>query len=344
MATPLGENNGYVPSFEASKRLQVDFSRNPNKFALNQYIQVVPVTKDSGYYLKMDVEEAGRIVNSGLEFAWPDGAPAPSGNPNQRTFDFKLFQTQRKAYPWQLGDKGVKQSDIKIVDAHSAANAQKAITQRTVDAITMFTTTGNHDSGHVIDVSVIATGTWGQSTTQRGTIKKSIRTMQEQLLDDTLAAIDEEDLVLVISSGLASEISQSQEIVDYIKQSPLALEQIRGKMSGSNANAMYDLPATLYGVKLVVEKTRKVTNRRGATRAVSSVLANGTPFMTARPGSLEGQYGAPSFSGGTVFVFEDMKVETFRDRKDRRQQGRIVDDYGFELTAPAACGMFQNAA
>jgi len=151
-------------------------------------------------------------------------------------------------------------------------------------------------------------------------------------------------LVLVISSGLASEISQSQEIVDYIKQSPLALEQIRGEMSGSNANAMYDLPATLYGVKLVVEKTRKVTNRRGATRAVSSVLANGTPFMTARPGSLEGQYGAPSFSGGTVFVFEDMKVETFRDRKDRRQQGRIVDDYGFELTAPAACGMFQNAA
>jgi hypothetical protein len=344
MVTPLGESNGFVPSHEASKRLVVDFSRAPSKFALNQYIQVVNVKESVGYYAVMDREEAGRLVNGGAEFSWPDGAPAPSGNPHQREFRFETFRTQRKAYPWTLGSKGEKQNTLNIIQAMSAANAQKAMTRRTLDVCTAFTTTGNHDAGHVIDVSAFSSGTWLQSTTARGDIKRSIRTMQEKILDDTWASVDEEDLILVINSALASGISQSQEIVDYVKRSPLALEQIKGTMSGKNANAMYDLPVTLYGVKLVVEKTRMSTNRRGATRAVSQVLPTATPFMTARPGSLEGQHGAPSFSGQTLFSFEEMKVETFNDRKNRRIEGRIVDDYDNVLTAPAACGMFQNVA
>ncbi|MCP4783366.1 MAG: hypothetical protein GY903_01160 [Fuerstiella sp.] len=341
--TVLGANNAFVPSHASSKRMMVDYSRNIKKFALNQYIQVVPVDEGKGYYLEMDHEEAGRIVNDGKEFAWPDGAPAPSGNPHQREFEFKIFQTHREAYPYALGDKGLKQASFPLLDATAAANGQKAMTRRTKDVCDMFTTTGNHIAAHVIDVSTLSTGTWGQSTTQRQTIKKSIRTLQELMLDATLAAIEEEDLILVINSALAKTLSESQEIVDYIKRSPVALAQIKGELNKGNANAMYDLPKQLYGINLVVEKTRKVTSKRGATRAVSQVLASGTPFMTARPGSLIGQYGAPSFSGGTCFVFEEMKVETFRDKKNRRTEGRVVDDYAVVATAPAAMGMFQNA-
>jgi hypothetical protein len=341
--TVLGSDNAFVPSHASSKRMMVDYSRNIKEFALNQYIQVVPCDEAKGYYLELDHEEAGRIVNGGTEFAWPDGAPAPSGNPHQREFEFKLFQTHREAYPYALGDRGLKQASFPLLDATAAGNGQKAMTRRTQDACDLFTTTGNHIAAHVVDVSTLSTGTWGQSTTQRQTIKKSIRTLQELMLDATLAAIKEEDLVLVINSALAKNLSESQEIVDYIKRSPLAMAQIRGELSKGNANSMYDLPEKLYGVNLVVEKTRKITSKRGATRAVSQVLASGTPFMTARPGSLVGQYGAPSFSGGTCFVFEEMKVETFRDKKNRRTEGRVVDDYTFVATAPAAMGMFQNA-
>jgi hypothetical protein len=341
--TVLGAENAFVPSHASSKRMMVDYSRSIKSFALNNYIQIVPVDESKGYYLEMDHEESGRIINDGKEFAWPDGAPAPSGNPHQREFEFKLFQTHREAYPYALGDKGLKQASFPLLDATAAGNGQKAMTRRTQDVCNMFTTTANHLAAHVIDVSAISTGTWSQSTTQRQTIKRSIRTLQELMLDATLAAIDEEDLVLVISSAKANGISQSQEIVDYIKRSPVALSQLKGDLSSKNPNLMYDLPTHLYGIKLCVEKTRKVTSKRGAARAVSQVLASSTPFMTARPGSLVGQYGAPSFSGGTLFVFEEMKVETFRDKKNRRTEGRVVDDYKEVATAPAAMGMFQNA-
>ena len=342
--TALGENNAFVPSHEGSKRLMVNYSRNVKKFAVNKYMQIVPVDNSLAYYLEMDVEAAGRVMTTDdSDIVWPDGAPAPSGNPNQREFEFIPFKTRRLALPFNLGDKGVKQASWDIVGSHSDANAQNMMTRRTQRACNLFTTEANHQSGHVIDVSTIATGTWRQSTTQRQTIKRSIRTLQEKLLDATLAAIKEDDLQLVINSDLAAGLSECQEIVDYIKGSPLALAQVKGELTASNDNSMYDLPAKLYGVNLVVEKTRKATNKRGATRAVSQVLASSTPFMTARPGSLVGTYGSPSFSGGTFFVFEELKVETFRDRKNRRTEGRTVDDYKDVLTAPAACGMFKNA-
>lgn len=342
MPTALGENNGYVKNHEASGRMVVDYSRAPSKFALNKYVKVQPVQQSTGYYARLDREEMGRVVNSGDEFVWPDGAAAPSGNPHQREFEFEVFKTKRHAYPWTLGEKGNKQDTLKIQDRMASSNAQKAMTKRTQDVVRGFTTPANHEAGHVIDVSAFSTGTWAQSTTQRGDIKRSIRTMQELLLDATLASVNEEDFILVISSLLASEISQCQEIVDYIKRSPIAINQIRGDMSSGNPNAMYDLPKSLYGIDLVVEKTRKATNRRKAARNVEQVLAGDTPFMTARPGGVEGIAGDSNFSGGTLFVFEEMKVETFRDKKNRRVEGRIVDDYGFELTAPASCGMFQN--
>ena len=342
--TTLGESNGFVPSHEASKRLVTDYSRNPKKFALNEYIQIVPCSQDQGYYLEMDVETAGRVTTTDdSDILWPDGAAAPSGNTNQREFEFTLFKTKRRALPFTLGDKGVAQATFPVVAAHSTANAQNMMTRRTIQVCNMFTTVGNYDASHVIDVSTLSTGTWDQSTTARQTIKKSIMTMQEVLLDATLAAIEEADVVLVISSAKAKGIAESQEIVDYVKGSPDALAEIKGELRGQNKNSIYGLPSNLYGVKLVVEKTRRVTSRRGATRATAQALAAATPFMTARPGSLVGQYGAPSFSGGTLFVYEEMKVETFRDRKNRRTEGRTVDDYAAVLTAPAAAGMFQNA-
>jgi hypothetical protein len=60
-----GGNNTFVKDLDASGRLITEFSRNPDEFALNSYIQLSNVQKAAGYYLKITPEEAARRSSFG---------------------------------------------------------------------------------------------------------------------------------------------------------------------------------------------------------------------------------------------------------------------------------------
>ena len=62
---PSGSNT-YIPSFDATGQLVVSFSRNPKDFPLNKCITITPVKKSSGYYLKLNAEQAARVTNTKL--------------------------------------------------------------------------------------------------------------------------------------------------------------------------------------------------------------------------------------------------------------------------------------
>lgn len=337
--------NAFIRDHDASNKMVIDFARNINKFAVNKYTQVIPVKKIAGYYLEMTIEEAGRIVYDDLRnFVWYDGQAAPEGNEGTESFQYKPFETTRYAYPFLLGDLTIDQASWNILAQHSSIKSRQAMTARTQKAITEIMTDANYDASHVLDIPSISgnSGKWSQSTTARQDIKRSLNTAAEVILDDTLAAIELDDLIVTISSGLAAEISEAQEIVDYIKGSPESLAQIKGELPGQNA--MYGLPDRLYGFPILVEKTRKVTTRKGATTARSSVLPKATPFMVARPGGLVGVADAPNFSTCVCFAFEEMTVETLRDAPNRRTQGRVVENWAYKMVAPVSGIKFKNAA
>lgn len=341
-----GGNNTFVPSHEASGKLVVDYARNPKKFAVNQYTQVKQIDKSAAYYLKADFDEGGRVLDDeSLDSLWTDGDNAPGGRDGTSGHEYLPILTARRVFPFTLGDKAVKQATWDIVAQHAARQAQKAMTVRTMLAIRPVLTTGNHISGHVIDVSAVSgnTGTWAASTSNRQDIKRTLNTARDRIIQDSLGAIEVDDLVLVINPTLARQLAECQELVEYIKSSPFALAEIKGELQGSNQNVNFGLPSSLYGVKLIVEKTVRVTSRKRATKATSYVLPTATPFMTVRPGSLEAPFGGPNFSGVTGFFYEEMTTETKNDRDNRRTSGRVVEDYQYVLTAPEGAVMFQNA-
>ena len=345
-ATFPGGQNTFVPNHEASGKLVVDFSRNPKKFDLNKYVQVVPVKQTIGYYLLMTVEEAGRIINTNLsDFAWPDGNDAPTGTDGTESFVWQPFRTERFNYSAKLGDIAAGQADWDILNQHAAIKAQQAMTARSQKVLTALTTTGNYAASHTSAVASITgnTGTWAASTTARQDIKRSLNYAADLILRDTLAGVDVNDLQIVLSPTCASSVALSQEIVDHIKGSPEALAQIRGELPGQNA--IFGLPNRLYGFNVVVEKTVKVTSKKGATRATSYVLGSTTPFMCARPGGLVGVAGAPSFSTCTVFVYEqdELSVETLDDRINRRKLIRVIDNFHAVMTAPVSGFLFTSA-
>lgn len=341
-----GDANTYVASHEASGKLVVDFSRNPSKFAVNKYAQITPVEKTQGYYLRMTVEQAGRILNSDLrDFLWPDNAPAPEHNDEAETHEFLPYRTKRYTYGFSLGDLTIDQASWDIVAQNARIQAQRAMTARTMAVVTLLETTGNYESGHNLDATTITgnTGRWDQSTTARTDIKRSIVAGMDLILDKTLSAVDPDDLMIVMSDKTAGYVALSQEIHDYIKGSPEALAQIRGELP--NDNVIYGLPAKLYGVPIHVEKSRRVTSFKGAaTTTRAKVMTPGAAYLIARPGGMTGVEGSPSFSTVTLFVQEEMTVETNKDVNNRRTKGRVVENFAAVMTAPATAVRFHTVS
>lgn len=338
-------HDGYIPDHESTGKLVVDFSRNVKDFALPNYTQIVPVQKMDGRYLEMTVEEAGRILNTDLaEFDWPDGAVAPRGFDNTEYHEFKAYRCKRRAYPTTLGDLTLDQASWDMAAQYQAIRAQQAMTARTQAVITEFTTSGNYASSHTSAVASISgnTGNWAASTTARQDIKRSLIHAVQVIEKDTLSAVAPDQFILVISPGCAKSLAVSQEIVDYIKGSPDAWAWVKGDLSKQNRNIAYGLPPTLYGFDVYVERTVKVTSRKGATTARSYVLPDATPFMCARVGGLEGKWG-PSFSTVSLMMMEEMTVENLKDKNNRLTDIRVVENYDVVMTAPATGFLFTSA-
>lgn len=336
--------NVFVRDHAASGKMVVDFARNIKEFAVNQYMQIVPVKKTEGLYLKMTVEEAGRIqATDGANFLWADGQPAPEGNDGLESHEYLPYRTVRRAFPFLLGDLTIDQATWNILAQHSSIKSRQAMTMRTQLGISAMTDSSNYDSTHYVDVTAISgnTGAWNESTAARQDIKRSLNYAAELILKDTLNGVKLDDLMVVIGPNLAAGMAECQEIVDYLKHSPDALAQVRGELPGKNV--LFGLPDKLYGYPICVEATYKVTTKKGATTARSAVLSSNTPFMCSRPGGLVGVADAPNFSTGVLFVQEEMTVETLRDAPNRRTLGRVVENLAPAVVAPASGVLFTGA-
>jgi hypothetical protein len=339
-----GESNTYVPNHEATGNLVIGFSRNPDDFPLNQYVQLKPVTKDQGFYLRVTTEEAGRILSTDLaEFVWPDGADRPQNNDGTESFGYLPYKTKRLDYPYKLGDKSREQADWAISETHKSIKAQQAMTARTVSAHAILGSDSNFEAAHVAVVANISgnTGPWDASTVARQDIKRSLNYAATQILKSTLSVVRKKDLRLVLDVDTAHQISECQEIVDHIKGSPEAYSQVKGE---TGKWSQYGLPDKLYGYSVVVEDTVKVTSRRGASSATRDFVATaGRAYLLARPGSLVAPAGdGPNFSTICAFLYEEMTVEEFRDAKNRRLEGHVVDDFGMVVTASASGFVFKD--
>lgn len=339
-----GQSNTYIRQHDATGNLVVHYSRNIKNFPLNRYVQLREVTKDTGLYLQITSEEAGRIVGGNLnEFVWPDGSDRPERNAGWEQFRFLDYRCQRFDYDFQIGYKAQKQADWDILATGAATKAQQAMTARTRAVQQVLYDTNNWDSTHVASVSAGITGnsgTWELSTTQRGDIKRSLNYGANLIRKDTLAVVRKDDLMLVMNPVTAQRVGESQEIRDYIKGSEDAWKEV---INQEGRYSEYGLPNKLYGYEVVVEDSVMVTSVRGDTVVRSDVMADDIAFLLARPGGLVASVeNGPSWSTCMLFMFEEMTVETLSDDKNRKVAGHVVEDFAPVMTSPVSGFYFQN--
>jgi hypothetical protein len=339
---PAGSNT-FVP---VPNGTVIDFSRDPSKFAINRYAQIVPVKKTVGLYLEMTVEEAGRMIGTDpTEFDWPDGRDAPDNDDGTESFNWRDYRTARKLFGAKLGDLAVDQSEWNIENQHVRIKSQQAMTYRTLKAASILTTAGNYDSTHRSAVSDINGngGNFAASTTARQDIKRSLMYAAEVIMKDTLSAVEPSALKVVMSPYAARQIALSQEFVDHVKGSPEAYAQFRGELPGRNT-MFGGMPDKLYGFDIEVEAASKVTSRKGATRAASWIWPDTSIAMVSRVGELVAKEG-PNFTTCCLFIYDkdDMAVEVKHDTDNRVRKVRVIDHFVAKMVAPVSGFLFQNA-
>lgn len=337
--TMPASSNTYVPVALAKDKLVVDFARDPKRFKVAQYTQVVPVERDTGYYLYLDPDEAGRILNSDArDFVWYDGADARRSHAGTQEFEFRPYRTQRYILDFQIGWKAARQASWEIVARHAAAKAQQAMTLRTQLAANVLLDSTQYASDHVINATS-GFGAWSSSTQTNMYVLKTLTAAAEKILDDTLGMVTKDDLVLVMGSGLAKKIAAAPELTEMIKYQA-GFDFLRG--ASERTNVSYGVPESLYGFKVVVDETRKVTSKKGGTRAVSSIWPDNQAVLLARPGGMEGAANVINFAACCLFMYEEMTVEQKDDPDNRRISGRVVEDYDVRMVAPAAAVLITN--
>lgn len=375
-----GAYNSFIPNHEATGNLVTSFSRNVSDFALNKYVTYQNVDKTTGYFAKMAFEQAARLPQSDLsDFSWGESNDAPTGNWQKELMSWDTYTTNRYAFPFQLGDLFVGQASWNVISQYAAIVAAQAMTGRTLLTYTSLDTSANWINANAANGQWYAyAGTTGGGSTgalyylgvsggttsttsglagvAAGTsnnplMKKLIIAAVKQMNKYTLGVLKPSQFALVMSPDLALQLAVSEELQDFLKQSPVSYGMVNsGNVDQSIGNgSKWGLADTLYGLPVIVDDTVRITAKKKGTgqttpAATGSYIWGNSLAIIARPGALNGgPIGSPSFSAIHLFFKEEMTVETMHDVNNRRVDGRVVENYAVKPVSTAGVFFVENA-
>lgn len=360
MATPryLSANNGFLP---VATQQVVAFIRDPAQFKINRYVQNVRSPGPNAAYMKLDRHHPARVTSDAI-FRWADGDKSPSGHHNLANFSWQPFQTERRAYPFTMGNQAVKAAQTiggwDPAAAHAKIVAQQAITNRTNQIITTLETVANWPTANTAEVSALTDGggAWDNSSSIETdanfcTIKKSLMEAMLRINKGTNAKVQFSDMRLLISPGCAAAMSNTGEIHAYMKSSSHSRPVIEGMLG--NPNEQWGLPAHLYGFEIIVEDCVIVTDKPyvgdSTEPAHAYVKADDTALLVTRQGALDAPFGAPNFSTIQCYWYSErsddggeLEIEVRTDDWNRFMEGRCVEQFCPELAAAPTGFLFQN--
>jgi len=351
IAYPSGTST-FVPQWDASGKLAIGFSRDPKKFPLMKWAQLIQSDKNVGYYLRLDMTEASRVVDP-TDYVWARAAEAPHREDGLAGFELKEFRTTRYMYGVPMDADMVDQADWDVKLIHMQVHAHKLMTARTIRMLAQlgtaanFTTAGTSDpemtADHTATAASFAGGVLDTSSTTNGYIKKFFDKASVLINLDTNGVVVPSQLQALMNPNTARLIAESPELRDYIKSSPAAEHEIR---TGSSPNATYGpgLPTSLYGIPIIVDNTVRVSSKKGQTLAKAFAFPDQQIAIVSRVGELEGNIKTPNYSTASIFWYRDeMTVEEKYDADNRRYMYRLVEDTKEVITCPLSGFLLTSA-
>lgn len=337
-----GPNNGYIPSATGQV---VAFIRQPDKFKMNNYVQLISHTEPVGEYAVLGRDEAVRVVTD-KEYSWEDAADMPSGDAYKSRFDTKEFSCKRRAYPWRVGKVTEDTATLwkpKITQMGEAIS--QAMTNRTWQIIQIIETAANWGA-FTNNANALngGRGKWSTASDDPNSpnynaIGETFLAVAQNINLYTNSVVQIQDIICVVSPGLARAMAMSPEMRNYLRESRFAQEQQTGM---PNINQLWGLPPTYMGIKIVVEDAARVSERPKvsgveATTNRNYIKSDSSAVFCSRPGGLDGEYGTKSFSTIQVFYYKDLlRVKQEYDSWNEYMKGAVVEYFVPKIAAAPA--------
>lgn len=330
----LSFSNGFIP--EATGQA-IAYVRNKNKFKLNNYIQIVKCPSPVAVYAVLDPDQPVRVVNDSL-FAWPDGQPRPKPQNNTGNFVWNEVRVNRRDYGYVVGNQAINSAKgwnpKAFFNASILSQAMTNVTQRFMTLVENTANWGaNTASANALNGGA---GNWTTASSDPASpnylaIQKSITQAILNIVRGTSGMVTVDELIGIISPGLALQMANTSEIHDYLAKQVGSLAVLEGKEPRMNEH--YLLPEYLYGLKLCVEDAVRVTEQPNASMTPATtnrvfIKQDTSAAIVSRPGALDGEYGSPSFSTlQRYFYLYEMAIESFEEQKDKLWESHVVDQF-----------------
>jgi hypothetical protein len=337
MATPtlsmLSWANGFVP--EASGEL-VAFARDESQWAINKYVQYVPVPVPAGLFWQLGRDEfvrneGGTVAPTALGGgggsalkAWEPGDEIPYGHGQKVPFVLQEYHCNYRTEPWICSHDEIDLAQVfspKLV--YTRAAVTKMLTDRTNRIAGILTNTANFGT-HTNSANAInggrgpwSTGSDDPSSPSYLAIYRTLVAMYRQIHLDTNGVVRRDDLHTVVSPDLAIAMAGSPEMVNYCRES-----SVSQKLLEEGYDPQYQrwgLPERYKGFHFVVEDAPIVTANvtLGAAggglpnQPIQAAESSSRQFiwpssiatMVSRVGKLDGEFGSKSYSSFQVFHY-----------------------------------------
>lgn len=351
MATPrfLSPTNGFIP--EATGQA-IAYVRDPNRFKLNQYVQLVNAPKPLVVYATLDPDQPARVPTSDM-FRWAPGNYRPRGTNNMGNFVWNEVLCERYDYGYTVDYQSIDAADGWNPRAFfNAIILQQAMTNVTQRFIDMMETPGNW-SGNTADANTLngGAGTWDQGSDDPASvhylaIQKSVLTAAKNITLATNGMMSIKDMILVVSPGLAEAMANTSEIHSYLAKQERSIRVLKGEEPDMSAE--WGLPQPFCGMKVVVEDAvivRELPNALGTPATTNRVWVKDdqSANIVSRVGGVNGNYGSPSASTLQRYFYKyEMAVEAFDEPKHKLYETHVVDQFKEILAAPRSGYLITN--
>lgn len=341
-----GASNVFIPSYDGigSGKLVVDFAKNIKDFMLNQMVQQTTVQQTNGYWPRMDPAEIVRIAQNPAAYAWQDGQVFPSGAQETVPFYNIEFILRRYGMPYEIGyiAKDLASWDLSA----QAANVigVKLMQLRTQGFYSLVTDTTKYYSTNTFSVAT-ATGTggatWASGTSTNPYIRETFNYVAQQTALKSNGLVNGSDLVCLMGPDVARAISRSNEIIDYVKQTPQSWQEIQGNAPNQNKN--YSIPEMLYGIKVVISDEVVNYGPRGQDNRTFFAPSNQAIFL-CKPGVIKANTPATSFASVHLFTYpkEEMVLMSHDQPWNRRIQFQGSDMWDLRFVSPETSFLVTN--
>lgn len=309
-----GNNTAYVPSLTSD--LVVEFSRNPNKFPIADYISYRVVEEQRGYYIKMLNDGQNRVVNDN-DWLWPAGKPRPKQINGNDEFTFEPYECVRRSIGKTLDNLSAEQAAWAIIEQASRFSAMQLMTGRARRIHETLTTSANWPSSNYSTATSLGGGTWASASSTNTYIRNSITNALVTIKQQTLGVVDSGDLIIAFSPSVARVIATSQEYLQFLAQQPRAVEI----WEAQEQFRTYGMPDYLMGIRCIVDDTT-YNSAVPAGVTTSSTASENFTLSSSYAVILTKQKAVNSAAGGAFstvecFLYEDMTVERFEDPEHR---------------------------